>query len=98
MREYANITTAKEFEKIIKVFTDNANLLYGVTVTIHDANSVWIFTTLESNRYILNVSNEFDEKFFECLKNKAIEKNISSNINYETVVTMFFNDWFNEST
>lgn len=92
MREFANITTVKEFEKISKVFNDNTNLLYGVTITIHDGNSTWVFTTLESNRYVLNINKDFDEKFFECLKNKAIEINISSNIDYECVIAMFFNE------
>lgn len=91
MREYAIIETLEQFEKISKVFNDNTNLLYGVTITIHDSNSTWVFTTLESNRYILNINKEFDEKFFECLKNKAIEQNISSNIDYECVIAMFFN-------
>lgn len=91
MKEFANITTTKEFERISKVFNDNTNLLYGVTITIHDNGSTWIFTTLESNRYILNINKEFDEKFFELLRNKAIEQNISSNIDYECVIAMFFN-------
>ena len=91
MREFANVTTAKEFEKISKVFNDNTNLLYGVTITIHDGNSTWVFTTLESNHYILNINKGFDEKLFELLKDKAIEQNISSNIDYECVIAMFFN-------
>lgn len=91
MKTYATVKTVEEAKRMNKVF-ENTELLYGVTITIHENNSVWIFTTLNYNRYILTMNKSFDEKFFETLRTKAIEECINHNKNSDTVITMYFND------